>query len=103
VTDADLQCYVDANEERKRLKEASDQGPWCEVYDGDIDDTFGRPIAFGIVEANRRFVVHARNDPVEQQVDELIAEVKRLRWRLNHQTEDDAWECANGKHRDCGK
>ncbi len=36
-------------------------------------------------------------------VDTLLKEVERLRWRLNHQTEDDAEACRQGKHEDCGK
>jgi hypothetical protein len=31
------------------------------------------------------------------------AEVKRLKWRLNHQTDDDAEACRRGEHEDCGK
>jgi hypothetical protein len=34
----------------------------------------------------------------------LLDEVMRLRWRLNHQTDDDAEECRRGLHpADCGK
>ncbi len=36
-------------------------------------------------------------------VPELIAEVRRLKDRLNHQTEDDVEACRQGKHEDCGR
>jgi hypothetical protein len=35
-------------------------------------------------------------------IENLRAEVKRLKWRLNHQTDDDVEECRQGKHEDCG-
>lgn len=40
---------------------------------------------------------------LEREIDNLRAELKRLKDRLNHQTEDDVASCKQGKHKDCGR
>ncbi len=35
-------------------------------------------------------------------MQQLIDEVRRLKWRLNHQTDDDVEACRQGRHTDCG-
>lgn len=51
-----------------------------------------------------RFIAAAREGVLRlfSEIDRLSAEVQRLKWRLNHQTEDDAEACQHGKHEDCG-
>jgi hypothetical protein len=40
----------------------------------------------------------------QQALESLRHENRRLRWRLNHQTEDDAEACRQGRHPpDCGR
>lgn len=56
-------------------------------------------------EAYRR-VIADRQILYELQIEneQLKAEVKRLKWRLNHQTEEDMANCKAGRHGDdCGK
>jgi hypothetical protein len=40
---------------------------------------------------------------LEKEIEELKAENKSLKWKINHQTEEDNWNCKHGKHPpDCG-
>lgn len=75
------------NEERKRLKEAATPGPWTEdgyrmhFADGqswaEIKHDEGYPLKPSVHDLT--FIAFARNDPVEQEVDWLVAEVERLK------------------------
>lgn len=49
-------------------------------------------------------LINVRLTQYERENQQLKAEVKRLKYRLNHQTEEDMANCKAGRHGDdCGK
>ena len=71
MTDAELEAFRVVNERRKALKAAARAGTF-------FSDNFVST-ATPEEEADFRFVMASRYDPVEEQVDALLAEVQRLR------------------------
>ena len=102
MTDADLQALRAENAERRKRKEAATAGPW--VADSCVDeawvetgdaapdhgttgiaqlptDEYHSPFEQQV--ANATFIAATRNDPVEDRIDSLLAEVERLNNALN--------------------
>jgi hypothetical protein len=96
MTDHDLQAIAARNEERKRLKAAATEPPWSSYgptehaglcYVGQVPLARG-PWVADVGNASKSledsvFIAAARNDPVEADVDALLAEVQALRAALN--------------------
>lgn len=92
MTDAELEVIRVANEQRKALKAAASKGPWNVARDSygimriwgagacDVACTEGDgSLSLEERKSNAAFVAAVRDDPVEEQVDALLAEVQRLR------------------------
>jgi hypothetical protein len=85
MPDLDLDAIAARNLERRRLKAAATEGPWeCEQYvvfapDGETIVGSDAPRTdYDPACADAAFIAAARNDPVEADVDSLLAEVRRL-------------------------
>jgi hypothetical protein len=95
----DLDLLAARNLERRRLKAGATEGPWepmCGVQrwsTGKASHIFGHGPRHEIdhpsgerrhaearlyADADAQFIAHAKNDPVEADVDSLLAEVRRL-------------------------
>lgn len=96
MTDNYLNEIRERNEKRKALKAAATYGPWfldvdqggiydiCYGTEGDPADTYSLLDSYSI--ADYAFVVAARNDTVEADVDALLAEMQALRQQITHYT-----------------
>ena len=90
MTEIDLAAIRQRNEERRQRKEAATPGQWFLGRASDEPDTalvgaegmiwiriVGQPHRSSAYDGH--FIAAARNDPVEADVDALLAEVERLR------------------------
>lgn len=96
MTDAELAAIRAENAERRKRKDAATEGPWthgscagdCWVETAPDAKDFGATriasmpdddMASPDVEADAAFIAATRSDPVEDRIDDLLAEVERLK------------------------
>ncbi len=87
MTDAVLAQLERENVERRERKQAATPGPWEDAPQmksaipaiAHPDDEGWQGIAYAWHPGNRQFIAAARNDPVENVIDVLLAEVRRLK------------------------
>ncbi len=57
----------------------------------------------GGIDGIKRCLAVGNDAPLYAALKAASDEIKQLRWLLNHQTDEDAWNCRHGKHgTDCG-
>jgi hypothetical protein len=94
ISDSTLLALAERNRRRRERKQAATVGPWVAArrYEIEPRDAFhilerggcrvarlGDHRLEGWHDANASFIAGARNDPVEDDIDLLLAEVRRLR------------------------